>query len=815
MPAGEERQILALQLLFGLTVPVFATRTGTHPDPRREVLAGHRLPYARHLDDATIETRDGRLLQFIHLTGFPFETADTEELNYRKSVRETMLRGVANSRFGLYHHVIRREADPELTGTFADPFSRDLDERWRERLSARRLYVNDLFLTLVRRPAPGRIGVIQEAIRMVRGASDRAEAAAELVRDQTALNAATDGLLSALQPYGARLLTAYKGPLGQCSEPLEFLSLLYNGEMRPVRLPDADLGLYLPYRRVSFGANALELGPAGRMPTGFAAMLSVKDYPGQTTPGMMDDLLRLPAEMVLTESFGFVDRQQTLDRMNLALRRMRAADDEALSLRADLTTAKDDVAAGRSAFGEHHLTVMVKATSLDGLNEAAADVQSAFTELGVISVREDVNLEPAFWAQFPGNFKDIARRALVSSSNFASLASLHNFPVGRKDGNHWGPAISLLETTSAGPYYFNFHKGDLGNFTVIGPSGSGKTVVLGFLLAQAQKIEPRTVYFDKDRGAEIFLRAIGGRYDVLRPGVATGLNPLLLPDDPINRRFLTDWTVKLITGRGEALDAEDLAAVAEAVDANFSQPAEYRRLRFFAELFRGGRRPSSTDLAARLAPWHGAGDYAWLFDNPEDRLDLDGRVIGFDMTQILDDATARTPAMMYLFHRVEQRLDGAPTIIVIDEGWKALDDEVFVQRIKDWEKTIRKRNGIVGFCTQSAHDALSSRIASAIIEQAATQIFMVNPKAQEAEYCGGFGLTSHELELVRNLPDASHCFLIKHGNDSVVARLNLAGMPDLLTVLSGREASVRRLDQIRAEVGDAPSAWLPRLLEPA
>ena len=395
MPTGEERAVLALQLLFGLTVAVFATRTEAHPDPRREVLAGRRLPYARHLDDATIETRDGRLLQFIHLTGFPFETADTEELNYRKSVRETMLRGVANSRFGLYHHVIRREADPELTGSFPDPFSADLDERWRERLNTRRLYVNDLFLTLVRRPAPGRIGVIQEAIRMVRGAGDRAEAAAELVRDQTALNAATDGLLSALQPYGARLLTAYKGPQGQCSEQLEFLSLLYNGEMRPVRLPDADLGLYLPYRRVSFGANALEWGPAGRMPIGFAAMLSVKDYPGQTTPGMMDDLLRLPAEMVLTESFGFVDRQQTLDRMNLALRRMRAADDEALSLRADLTTAKDDVAAGRSAFGEHHLTVMVKAASLDGLNEAAADVQSAFTELGVISVREDVNLEPA------------------------------------------------------------------------------------------------------------------------------------------------------------------------------------------------------------------------------------------------------------------------------------------------------------------------------------------------------------------------------------------------------------------------------------
>ena len=458
---------------------------------------------------------------------------------------------------------------------------------------------------------------------------------------------------------------------------------------------------------------------------------------------------------------------------------------------------------------------MVKADDLEGLNLAAADVTSAFTELGVIAVREDVNLEPAFWAQFPGNFKDIARRALVSSSNFASLASCHNFPVGDKRDNHWGPAVTVLETTSAGPYYFNFHHGDLGNFTVIGPSGSGKTVVLGFLLAQARKIEPRILYFDKDRGAEIFLRAIGGRYDVLRPGSPSGLNPLLLPDEPANRRFLTDWVARLANAEGTGapkLDAEDLAKIAEAVDANFTQPVEYRRLRHFAELFRGSRRPTAVDLAARLAPWHGGGDYAWLFDNAADELDLGQRTLGFDMTQVLDDPAARTPAMMYLFHRVEQRLDGEPTIIVIDEGWKALDDEVFINRIKDWEKTIRKRNGIVGFCTQSAQDALGSRISSAIIEQAATQIFMVNPKARAEDYCTGFGLTEHEFDLVRTLPDTTHCFLIKHGNDSVVARLNLSGMPDLLTVLSGRERTVRQLDVLREAHGDAPEAWLPHLL---
>lgn len=169
--------------------------------------------------------------------------------------------------------------------------------------------------------------------------------------------------------------------------------------------------------------------------------------------------------------------------------------------------------------------------------------------------------------------------------------------------------------------------------------------------------------------------------------------------------------------------------------------------------------------------------------------------------------------MLYLFHRVEERLDGTPSIIVVDEGWKALDDEVFVRRIKDWEKTIRKRNGVVGFATQSARDALDSKIASTIVEQAATQIFMPNPKANADDYIAGFGLTPHEFDIVRTLPDKAHAFLVRHGNDSVVVRLDLTGERDLLAILSGRERTVRMLDDIRGRLGDAPDDWMPALLD--
>jgi type IV secretion system protein VirB4 len=789
-----------MQLLPPLTSKANAAALEQH--------SGKHLRYARHVDDHTIETRDGMLMQFLHVRGLLFETADTDEINYRKQLREAMLRAIGSSRYAIYHHVVRRQADASLDAEFPDPFSKGLDLSWRTNLAAKRLYINDLYLTIVRRPLGGKLGLLAGMRKRVdSGSATSANAAYE----KQQLDQATDALLASLSDYEPRLLGVYDTPHGPCSEPLEFLSYLFNGEMRPVLLPMQDLGDYLPYRRISFGEQAVELGRAGATPRSFVGVVSIKDYPGQTSPGMLDQLLRLPFEITISQSFAFVERQAALSRMNLALRRMRSAEDEAISLRAELSDAKDDVAAGREAFGEHHLSIALRCETLQALEQGAAEVQAAMADLGIISVREDIALEPAFWAQFPGNFRYIARKGLVSTANFSSLASCHNFTLGKARGNHWGDAVTLLETTAAGPYYFNFHHGDLGNFVVIGPSGSGKTVVLNFLLAQARKFQPRIVFFDKDRGAELFIRAIGGRYDVLRPGLPSGLNPLQLPDTPGNRQFLIDWIAVLAGGAS----GEELGRIKDAVEANLDQPPQHQRLRYLVELFRGGSKPHPTDLWSRLRPWWGDGERAWLFDNERDLTDLEVESVGFDMTQILDHPTVRTPAMMYLFHRVEERLDGSPAIIVVDEGWKALDDEVFVRKIKDWEKTIRKRNGLVGFATQSAQDALESKIASAVIEQSASQIFMSNPKARASDYIEGFGLTQHEFELVRSMPASTHCFLIKHGGDSVVARLNLTGEKDLLTVLSGREGTVRLLDSIRQELGDDPSAWLPRLLEVA
>ncbi|MEC7741002.1 MAG: VirB4 family type IV secretion/conjugal transfer ATPase [Pseudomonadota bacterium] len=772
----------------------------------KEARAGDRLPYLRLIDESTLLLRDGSVMTAIQVPGLLFETEDSEALNAHAATREVVLRSTLDARFVLYHHVIRRRVSVDLEAEFPDPISRHIDARWRERLGSGQLFVNDQFITLIRRPARGKAGLVERmGKKFRRKGGERLEPDP---KDLRSLRAASQGLVAALQAYGATPLGDYVGPQGNTnSEMLELLSALYNGEMRPVRKPaeDVDIGHMLPYRRVSFGLDAIEMRGSGS--PDFAAVLGMKDYPEATSPGLLDSLLRLPFEMVVSESYAPTERQTARERMDLAIRRLKSADEEAAAERADMMAARDALGNGAVGFGDHHLTVMVKERHLGRLDDAMAACAAALADTGAIAVREDTNLEPAFWGQFPGNEAYLVRRALISSANMASFGSLHGFALGQAQGNHWGEAVTLLETTSATPFFFNFHHGDLGNFSVIGPSGSGKTVVMNFLAAQAQKFSPRTILFDKDRGAELFVRGIGGRYDSIRSGEPTGFNPLALPDTPGNKAFLRDWLGVLLKAEGP----EEEQTIAGAVDAAYANDASLRRLRHFRELLSGSRRPQPGDLADRLGAWIGEGENAWMFDNAEDKLDLSARVLGFDMTALLENPKLRTPTMMYLFHRIEERLDGKPTMILIDEGWKALDDEIFAARIRDWLKTLRKRNALVGFATQSARDALESRISTALVEQTATMVFMPNSRARPEDYCDGFGLTEHELALIRTLPAHSRCFLVRQPDASVVVRLDLSGAPEVLTLLSGRESSVRRLDLLREALGDAPSEWFPAL----
>ena len=443
------------------------------------------------------------------------------------------------------------------------------------------------------------------------------------------------------------------------------------------------------------------------------------------------------------------------------------------------------------------MTVLALGRSMQEVDATVTAAGAALTDRSVIWVREDLNMEPAFWAQWPGNFPYIARNSIISSKNLAGFVSLHNFPSGSPAANHWGPAISVFQTASQTAYFYNFHVADLGNFTVVGPSGSGKTVWLSFIAAQAQRVTPRPklVFVDKDRGAEIFIRALGGQYEALEPGTATGFNPLMLPDGGETREFLYRLFSFLLRPKG-GLDT-DLSATEEQVIRNaiktvVSGPREGRNLPAFQSLLRGRIQASESDLASRLEPWIRKDQNGWLFNNAEDRFSLNA-IFGFDMTRVLDNPTIRTAALLYIFHRIEELIDGTPIMIFLDEGWRLLDDEVFSYFIKDKLKTLRKQNGIIGFGTQSAADIVRSKAANTLIEQTATNVFFANAKADDESYRRAFQLSDREMRWIRETVPEARSFLIKHGQDSVIAKLDLGGMPEFIKVLSGRTETVAEL----------------------
>ncbi|RTL89295.1 MAG: VirB4 family type IV secretion/conjugal transfer ATPase [Hyphomicrobiales bacterium] len=784
---------------------------------RRERPVSSHLPYLRHVDDFIVKSKSGLLMTFVKLEGFSFQTADWSDINARMLGRNDLVRTLGNSRFALYSHIIRREIEPAIPSSFDNAFCGELDERYHAALSKRRMFVNDIYLTIIRRPLQGHAGTFEALMQTVLGKKTGDGGSFDQQEAQAELRDVTTAVLSAMAAYRPRHLKVAERAGAWFSEPLEFLAQLGNGAIpRPMHLPRMSLDQALALKRVFFGKNALEFRGGSASETRFGAVLSVREYPAQTGPGFLDNLLTIPHEFIVAQSFAIIDRPVAQSHIDRVARQVDMSDEAGSIVAEHLNDARDELLASEAIYGEHHMTVLALGRSMQEVDATVTAAGAALTDRSVIWVREDLNMEPAFWAQWPGNFPYIARNSIISSKNLAGFVSLHNFPSGSPAGNHWGPAISVFQTASQTAYFYNFHVADLGNFTVVGPSGSGKTVWLSFIAAQAQRITPRPklVFVDKDRGAEIFIRALGGQYEALEPGTATGFNPMMLPDGGETRDFLYRLFSFLLRPKG-GLDT-DLSVTEEQVIRNaiktvVSGPREGRNIPAFQSLLRGRIQASESDLASRLEPWIRKDQSGWLFNNAEDRFSLNA-IFGFDMTRVLDNPAIRTAALLYIFHRIEELIDGTPIMIFLDEGWRLLDDEVFSYFIKDKLKTLRKQNGIIGFGTQSAADIVRSKAANTLIEQTATNVFFANAKADDESYRRAFQLSDREMRWIRETVPEARSFLIKHGQDSVIAKLDLGGMPEFIKVLSGRTETVAELYSLMGEVGSAPEAWLPTFM---
>jgi len=774
-----------------------------------EVSAATFIPYEYHWDRETILTRKKEFLQILKLEGFSFETADDEDVDMKKLVRNSLLKSMADGTFAVWFHTLRRRQSAYPGGKQPPGFAAYVDKLWHEKHSNKDSYVNEIYITVIRKPDTKGAARVHHLLKKASEAGNKT-AQVDAMRDaHKELAEAVARLGATLRDYGAKLLTTYENEHGVFSEPMEFLAMIINcGFTQPMRLTATNMAHYLPIYRLYFGGRAIEVSGAPRKR--FAGLISIKEYAPATAAGLLDGFLQLPFEFLISQSFSFHNRSVNINRMQIRQRRMMAAEDAAISQIAEISDALDMAMSGHVAFGPHHLTVMCFEESLPELEKVLSLAIAELVNLGINPVREKFVMEQAFWAQLPSNFECVARGADINTMNLAGFASLHNYPVGKIANNHWGDAVTVFDTSSGTPYFFNFHNRDVGHTTIIGPTGAGKTVLMNFLCAQSQKFNCRTFFFDKDRGAEIFIRAIGGKYTIIEPGEKCYFNPLHLPDTPENRTFLGEWLHTLVTIHDEPFTADDMDRLNEAVAGNYKLAKKDRMLRNIAA-FMGIEGPGT--LAGRLKMWHSDGPYAGLFDNETDVVDFSiGNSFGFEMGEVLKERVSLEPTLLYLFHRINLSLDGTPTVIVLDEAWALIDNKIFGGRIRDWLKTLRKLNGMVVFATQSVEDATNSAISETLIQQTATQIFLPNPKAQDA-YKKAFMVTDREFNLLKTTDPGSRYFLVKQGKDVVVARIDLSGMDDVINVLSARAETVSILDEVRAEVGDAPEAWMPPFQE--
>ncbi|MDI6837053.1 MAG: VirB4 family type IV secretion system protein [Rhizobiaceae bacterium] len=767
------------------------------------------IPYIRHVDESAIALDSRAMMMMIALEGVSFETADVLDLNALHRDLNTLYRNIADERLALWTHLIRRRDSDYPDGTFTSTFSATLDDKYRESMVGQHLFRNDLYLTVILSPAQD---PADRAAKLLSRLWHARRARAEL--DEEALRQLRDTVVdikTALKRFEPRVLSVYERDGLLFSEPSEVLHQLVGGRREPIPLTEGRVGSAIYSERLIFGREIIEI--RSEADSRYAGMLSFKEYPARTRAGMLDGVLTGPFELILSQSFSFVSKVDAQTILGRKQNQMVSSGDKAASQIDELDEAMDDLESNRFVLGEHHLTLAVFAPSVKELVDNLAKARAGLTSGGAVVAREDLGLEAAWWAQLPGNFRYRARSGAITSRNFAALSPFHSYPTGQKDGNEWGPAVALLKTASGSPYYFNFHYGDLGNTFLCGPSGAGKTVLLNFMLSQLGKHDPHVVFFDKDRGADLFVRAAGGTSRPLKNGMPTGCAPLkALELTPPNKVFLTRWVGKLVGSSSRELSVGELHDIASAIEGLSDLPVERRTIGAL-RAFLNNTDPEG--IAARLRRWERGGPLGWAFDNViEDigfgEFGIGGKFVGYDMTDFLDNEEIRTPLMAYLFHRVEQLIDGRRIIIVIDEFWKALQDEGFRDLAENKLKTIRKQNGLMLFATQSPRDALVSPIAHTIIEQCPTQIFLPNSRGNHADYVDGFNLTEREYELIsRELTVESRRFILKQGHNSVVAELDLNGFDDELSILSGRTANIELVDDIRGEVGDHPEDWLP------
>ena len=794
-----------------------------HKSFNKEIKVSKHISISHFVTPEIFATRNGELGAVIKVEGISFDVKSIADINQYQRSLAFAIKNLGHD-FAYYETVHRHLQPSVLDGSYPDGFAKEFSEAYNARFQEARLFINDIYITIIQKLGSNKVDKGVKLLQRINAKRTHEQFTQYRATQLRQFKSALMNIIAVLDAYEPILLGEKGVENGSLqAKVLSFLSILINGKQREYIYPSQSIASFVPEKRLFFGDDTIHFQGLSHGSDQFGAILSVKQYSPDTCPGMLNHLLNVPFEYITTHSFLSIEKRAALKLIDKQMNRLNSTDDAAKSQIAELETAKDELASGRINYGYHHNTVLILSDNITDLEEKVSKAIKIYQDQQLVVVRETMNLENAFWAQIPGNFKYIRRSAPISNHNFTSFCSLHNYYTGYINKNHLGSALMLIETPSHTPFYLNLHekasgsKNDLskGHTLAIGTSNAGKTVVMLAIDTAFKKYGVRSFIFDRNRGCEIAIRAQGGTYNLLVPGEPTNWNICQLEDTPKNKRFLQDMITVLSTSQSSQLTARDHRYIAEVVERNFTLPFEKRNLSNISSFFPldfSGIEEFSRYL--RLPDRTGkAGDRAYLFDNENDEFNLNANMVGFDMTHWLSD-TGETPEellpiSMYIFHRLEECFDGRLTGIYLEEGWQFLQQPYWKEKIEEYLVTLRKENVFLYLSTQLPDKLANSSIASALIQGSATILFLSNPKADEKDYIGSFKLSAREYKIIKDFDIQSRYFLVKQGHESAVGRINLSGLEKYIDVFSGNTFSVELCEQIRSEFGAEPAQWLP------
>ncbi|MFZ2028825.1 MAG: conjugal transfer protein TrbE [Vitreimonas sp.] len=555
-------------------------------------------------------------------------------------------------------------------------------------------------------------------------------------------------------------------------------------------------------------------------------IISIRSFVTETEPGLLDALNRLPISYRWVTRFLPLDREEGRKQLEIIRKRwfskrkgmltlLREAlfreeatllDNDATNQTTDADAALQELGADGVAAGYATLTITITEEDETLADESVRLVQQVADGLGFVTQVENVNAVEAWLGSLPGQGYADMRRPMLLTPSLSHLLPMSAVWAGPPRNAHLDAApLMLTATDGATPFRLDLHVGDVGHTLVVGPTGAGKSVLLATLAAQWLRYPQAQVYiFDKGKSARATVLGLGGDFFDLGEEDALGLQPLDQIGESDEAAWALDWLAALFVSAGVEVTPERRTELWRCLEILGARPREERTLTLLAALVQ------DRDLRAALQPYTQAGPYGRLLDVDQSSMHA-GRVQAFEMDDLMKRPAAVGPVLGALFHALERRFTGVPTLLILDEAWLFLKDSDFASQIQDWLKTLRKKNVAVVFASQELADVEASPIASTIIEACLTRIFLPNDRAREPRsraFYEALGLNGRQIELIANATPKRDYYLSSR-NGCRLFELGL-GPAALAFVGASKPEDHALIDHVLAATGERgfAAAWL-------